>query len=42
MLLSDGGRMTAACHWVIPKYDAPYIPTSPFDPGSVAAHSTVS
>ena len=42
MLFSEGGRMTAACHWVLPKYERPYMPTDPLEPGSFAAHSTVS
>ena len=37
-----GGRAMAASHCVYPMYDAPNMPTRPFDHGCSAAHSTVS
>jgi hypothetical protein len=42
MLRSAGGCITAARHCVSEWYDRPNMPTVPFEPGSPAAHATVS
>src|SRR5437899_1885495 len=40
MAMRWGGAVTAACHCVTPKYDAPVMATFPLDHDCFAAHST--
>ena len=42
MATSDGGRSGASRHCRKALYETPNVPTLPVEPGSFAAHSTVS